>query len=125
MEQVMFPLTKKTRPVFQPVALNTLEKRNAEALAKGLILLQRKAGVGLIYQRTDSEEKLFSNCKNDVLYLHTAKKNKTLTVSLVQRGGVHNYTQTHMCTQPPKSHGLKDNIISPHCFNKEVGGVSK
>lgn len=51
------PTDQETRPFFQPVELNTLEKWNAEALDKGLILLQRKAGVGLIYQGTDNEEK--------------------------------------------------------------------
>lgn len=50
------PSDQETRPVFQPVELNTLEKWNAEALAEGLILLQRKAGAGLIYQGTDWRE---------------------------------------------------------------------
>lgn len=39
------PIDKETRPFFQSVELNTLEKWNAEALDKGFILLQRKAAV--------------------------------------------------------------------------------
>lgn len=43
------PIDQETGPFFQPVELNTLEKWNAGALDKGLILLQGKAAVGLIY----------------------------------------------------------------------------